>query len=40
VPEGLWLWRRDDIHLLLFDYWKKIFAVVFGMGVVSGIVMS
>ena len=24
----------------VFDYWKKIFAVVFGMGVVSGIVMS
>ncbi|HBR36117.1 MAG TPA: cytochrome ubiquinol oxidase subunit I, partial [Sulfitobacter pontiacus] len=23
-----------------FDYWKKIFAVAFGMGVVSGIVMS
>ena len=26
--------------LRLFDYWKTIFAVVFGMGVVSGIVMS
>jgi cytochrome d ubiquinol oxidase subunit I len=24
----------------LFDYWKKIFAVAFGMGVVSGFVMS
>jgi hypothetical protein len=24
----------------LFNYWKKIFAVAFGMGVVSGIVMS
>jgi cytochrome d ubiquinol oxidase subunit I len=40
VLEGLWIWRRDDTYLLLFDYWKKIFAVVFGMGVVSGIVMS
>jgi len=27
-------------YLTLFNYWKKIFAVAFGMGVVSGIVMS
>ncbi|MDZ7786890.1 MAG: cytochrome ubiquinol oxidase subunit I [Halofilum sp. (in: g-proteobacteria)] len=40
VLEGLWLWKRDDAYLTVFDYWKKIFAVVFGMGVVSGIVMS
>jgi cytochrome bd ubiquinol oxidase subunit I len=40
VLEGLWLWRRDDTYMILFDYWKKIFAIVFGMGVVSGIVMS
>lgn len=40
VLEGLWLWKRDDAYMTLFDYWKKIFAVVFGMGVVSGIVMS
>lgn len=40
VLNGLWLWRRDDIYRNLFDYWKTIFAVVFGMGVVSGIVMS
>ncbi|MGI9301877.1 MAG: cytochrome ubiquinol oxidase subunit I [Gammaproteobacteria bacterium] len=40
VLEGLWLWRRDDAFLNIFEYWKKIFAVVFGMGVVSGIVMS
>jgi cytochrome d ubiquinol oxidase subunit I len=40
VLEILWLWRRDGAYLALFDYWKKIFAVVFGMGVVSGIVMS
>ncbi len=36
----LWLVRRDDAYLRLFDYWKTIFAVVFGMGVVCGIVMS
>jgi len=28
------------VFLRLFDYWKIIFAVAFGMGVVSGIVMS
>lgn len=36
----LHLLRGDAIYLVVFDYWKKIFAVVFGMGVVSGIVMS
>ena len=40
VLNGLWLRTRDDIYLTLFNYWKKIFAVAFGMGVVSGIVMS
>jgi len=40
VLEGLWLWKRDDAYMILFDYWKKIFAIAFGMGVVSGIVMS
>jgi cytochrome d ubiquinol oxidase subunit I len=40
VLNGLWLWHRDKAYLRLFDYWKTIFAVVFGMGVVSGIVMS
>ncbi len=40
VLNGLWLWRRDAVYLRLFEYWKTIFAVVFGMGVVSGIVMS
>jgi len=40
VLNGLWLRTRDRTYLNLFDYWKKIFAVGFGMGVVSGIVMS
>jgi len=38
--EGLWLWTGRRVFLDLFNYWKKIFAVAFGMGVVSGIVMS
>ncbi|PJA59606.1 MAG: cytochrome ubiquinol oxidase subunit I, partial [Rhodobacterales bacterium CG_4_9_14_3_um_filter_71_31] len=40
VLNGLWLTTRDDGYIRLFDQWKTIFAVVFGMGVVSGIVMS
>src|SRR3546814_331668 len=40
VLEGLWLWTRDQRFMTVFEYWKTIFAVVFGMGVVSGIVMS
>jgi cytochrome d ubiquinol oxidase subunit I len=40
VLEGLWLWTRDDSYIKVFDFWKTIFAIVFGMGVVSGIVMS
>ncbi len=40
VLNGLWMKTRDKTYLTLFMYWKKIFAVAFGMGVVSGIVMS
>ena len=40
VLNALWLWKRDEAYLRLFDYWKTVFAIVFGMGVVSGIVMS
>jgi cytochrome bd ubiquinol oxidase subunit I len=40
VLNALWLWRRDAAFLKLYDYWKTVFAIVFGMGVVSGIVMS
>ena len=40
VLEGLWLLTGRSVYLSLFNYWKKIFALSFGMGVVSGIVMS
>ncbi len=40
VLNGLYLFTREEIYIRLFDYWKIIFAVVFGMGVVSGVVMS
>ncbi len=40
VLNGLHLLTGRAVFQNLFDYWKKIFAVAFGMGVVSGIVMS
>ncbi len=40
VLEGLWLKTGKQRYLDLFKFWLKIFAVVFAMGVVSGIVMS
>lgn len=40
VLEGLWLKTGKNVYDNLYRYWIKIFAVVFGMGVVSGIVMS
>jgi cytochrome d ubiquinol oxidase subunit I len=40
VLEALWLSTGREVFINLFNYWLKIFAVAFGMGVVSGIVMS
>ncbi|MCE0494701.1 cytochrome ubiquinol oxidase subunit I [Vibrio salinus] len=40
VLEGLWLKTDQDKYIQLYKYWVKIFAVSFGMGVVSGIVLS
>lgn len=40
VLEGLWLRTRRPVYLDLFHFWKKVFAVAFGMGVVSGLVMA
>jgi cytochrome d ubiquinol oxidase subunit I len=40
VLEGLWLKTGRAHYMDLYRYWIKIFALVFGMGVVSGIVMS
>ncbi|MBR0899335.1 cytochrome ubiquinol oxidase subunit I [Bradyrhizobium tropiciagri] len=40
VLEALWLITKREVFINLFNYWLKIFAVAFGMGVVSGIVMS
>jgi cytochrome d ubiquinol oxidase subunit I len=40
VLEGLWLKTGRQVYKDLCLFWSKIFAVAFGMGVVSGIVMS
>ncbi|MBR1170213.1 cytochrome ubiquinol oxidase subunit I [Bradyrhizobium liaoningense] len=40
VLEGLWLWKMDEVYRDLYDFWSKIFAVNFAMGVVSGLVMA
>src|SRR6201985_2449201 len=40
VLEALWLWTGREVFLNLFQYWLKIFAIGFGMGVVSGITMA
>jgi len=40
VLEALWLATGREVFINLFNYWLKIFAIAFGMGVVSGILMS
>lgn len=40
VLEGLWLCKQDTVYKTLYHFWSKIFAVNFGMGVVSGLVMA
>jgi cytochrome d ubiquinol oxidase subunit I len=40
VLETMWVVSRSDVYLATFNYWKRIFAVAFAMGVVSGIVLS
>ena len=40
VLEGCWLYSKREVYRDLYHFWLKIFAVAFGMGVVSGIVMA
>src|SRR5215217_2582398 len=40
VLEGLWLRTGRQVYIDLYHFWLKIFAVAFGMGVVSGLVMA
>lgn len=40
VLEACWLKTRRELYRDLYHFWLKIFAVNFGMGVVSGLVMA
>jgi len=40
VLEGCWLKSNNQVYKDLYQFWSKIFAVNFGMGVVSGLVMA
>jgi cytochrome d ubiquinol oxidase subunit I len=40
VLEALWLRTGRPVYFDVFQYWVKIFAIVFGIGVVSGLVLS
>ena len=40
VVEALWLATRREVFQRLYLFWLKVFAISFGMGVVTGVVMS
>lgn len=40
VTEGLWLKTKNEIYLQIYRFWLNIFAMSFGVGVVTGIVLS
>src|ERR1700749_2450682 len=40
VTEGLWLKTKDALYLQIYKFWLSIFAMGFGIGVVTGIVLS
>lgn len=40
IIEGLWLRTKDQIYLQIYKFWLSIFAMAFGVGVVTGIVLS
>ena len=40
VLEGLHLWTKKRVYMDVYQFWLRIFAVGFAMGVVSGLVMS
>lgn len=40
VLETLWLATGREVYRNLLKYWMRVFSIAFGMGVVSGIVMS
>src|ERR1700755_3699334 len=40
IVEGLWLKTKNEVYLQVYRFWLSIFAMGFGIGVVTGIVLS
>ena len=40
IMEGAWLKTKNPIYMMICRFWMKVFAITFGLGVVSGIVME
>jgi cytochrome bd ubiquinol oxidase subunit I len=40
VLEGCLLYTGQEVYRRLYQFWSKVFAINFGMGVVSGLVMA
>ncbi|WP_419418527.1 cytochrome ubiquinol oxidase subunit I [Legionella sp. D16C41] len=40
IMEATWLRTKNPLYLIICKFWTKIFALTFGMGVVSGIVLA
>src|SRR5258708_4140487 len=40
IVEGMWLRTKDPLYLQIYRFWLGIFAMGFGVGVVTGIVLS
>jgi cytochrome bd ubiquinol oxidase subunit I len=40
IVEGLWLKTRNGLYLQIYRFWLRIFALAFGVGVVTGVVLS
>ncbi|OGT30887.1 MAG: cytochrome BD oxidase subunit I [Gammaproteobacteria bacterium RIFCSPHIGHO2_12_FULL_35_23] len=40
IMEGIWLKTKNPLYLSICKFWLKVFALTFGMGVVSGLVME
>jgi cytochrome d ubiquinol oxidase subunit I len=40
VVEALWLRTRQELYYRMYRFWAKVFAINFGVGVVTGIVME
>src|SRR5215211_7883955 len=40
IIEGFWIKTKKPLYLNICKFWTKVFALTFGMGVVSGVVME